>query len=471
MILSLLWLISLLPSTLVLGEDMIESKMNFVRVSPRDPRYFELSDGKPYIAIGFNLVGPPKEEELESIVQKMAQNRVNYCRVWLSSRDWDIERQKSGEYDNEKARIIDKFLRLARENGIRVKMCLEYFRDIAPEGTSDFFNNPLHHVSKSGQYNGMSEFLDGEKGREQFKGKLKWYADRYGDDPAVFAWELWNEMDCVRKGDWFSWTQVMLQELHRLFPKNLAVQSLGSYDNISKRDRYNKFCHIPGNDIAQVHRYLDLGAKWEVCHGPVDILAADSVRELIVFGANKPIILTETGAVKPSHTGCSELYARDKDGMLLHDILFAPFFAGAAGTGHGWFWRQSIDDPDLWYHFARFAQALDGIDPPAEKFTPVMIPHQRLRVYALKGESTFIAWCRDAKNDWQTELEQGIPPEMLNNISLDISKYLGSKKPEFIKAYDPWEDVWTECELKEGKITLPQFTRSIVVKISYNKGE
>ena len=61
------------------GEDMSERKMNFVRVSPRDPRYFGLSDRSSYIAIGFNLVGPPKEEELEAIVQKMAQNRVNYC--------------------------------------------------------------------------------------------------------------------------------------------------------------------------------------------------------------------------------------------------------------------------------------------------------------------------------------------------------------------------------------------------------
>lgn len=445
---------------------MSENNMSFVRVSPRDSRYFELSNGEPYIAIGFNLVGPPKEEELEGIVKKMAENRINYCRVWLSTREWNIEDQKSGEYDGEKAKIIDKFLKLARGNGIRVKMCLEHFRDIAAEG--NFFNNPLHHVSTGGPYENIGDFLDGEKGREQFKGKLKWYADRYGDDPAIFAWELWNEMNCVGKGDWILWSEIMLAELHRLFPKNLAVQSMGSYDNTSYRELYSKFCHIPGNDVSQVHRYLDMGAKWDVCHGPVDILAVDAVRELKAFETNKPIILTETGAVKPSHTGCSELYAKDKDGMLLHDMLFAPFFTGAAGTGHGWFWRQAIEEQNLWYHFARFAEVVKGIDPPAEGFDPVMVPHERLRVYALKGKSTFLAWCRDSKNDWMTELEQEIPPEKISNISLDISRYMGSGKPESIKAYDPWKDDWTECELKEGKITLPIFSRSIVVKISYS---
>ncbi|MBM3212062.1 glycoside hydrolase family 5 protein [Candidatus Poribacteria bacterium] len=459
-ILSLLLLSNLGPVNLALGEDM-----SFVQVSPRDPRYFELSHGRPYIAIGFNLVGPPRNEDLEAIVQKMAENKVNYCRVWLASRDWNIEHQNSGEYDNEKAKIIDKFLNLARENGIRVKMCLEYFRDIAPEGTSNFFNNPLHHISKGGQFKDIPDFLESEKGREQFKGKLRWYAQRYGDDPAVFAWELWNEMDCIKNGDWFSWTEIMLKELHSLFPKNLAVQSLGSYDNVSKRDRYNKFCHISGNDVAQVHRYLDLGAKWEVCHGPMDILAADAVRELIAFEVKKPIILTETGAVKPSHTGCSELYAKDKDGMLLHDILFAPFFAGAAGTGHGWFWQQSIDTPNLWYHFARFAEAINGIDPPSENFTPIMISHPGLRVYALKGKNTSIIWCRDSQNDWRTELEQGIPPEVLNDVSLDLSDLKSSKA---VKTYNPWKDVWEECEVKDSKIILPQFSRSIVVKVIHN---
>jgi hypothetical protein len=35
---------------------------------------------------------------------------------------------------------------------------------------------------------------------------------------------------------------------------------------------------MSGNDVAQVHRYLDLGAKFEICHDPMDLLAADAVR-------------------------------------------------------------------------------------------------------------------------------------------------------------------------------------------------
>ena len=46
----------------------------------------------------------------------------------------------------------------------------------------------------------------------------------------MFAWELWNEVNAVRGGDYLAWTEAMLAELHKRFPRNLCVQSLGSFD-------------------------------------------------------------------------------------------------------------------------------------------------------------------------------------------------------------------------------------------------
>ncbi len=66
---------------------------------------------------------------------------------------------------------------------------------------------------------------------------------------------------------------------------------------------YRPMCLLETNDVAQVHRYLDLGARWEVCHGPADVLAAEAVREILNFNTGKPVVLAETGAVKPSIQG------------------------------------------------------------------------------------------------------------------------------------------------------------------------
>jgi len=110
----------------------------------------------------------------------------------------------------------------------------------------------------------------------------------------------------------------MLAELHRRFPRHLAMQSLGSFDAAGVRDLYRRHSLLPGNDLSQVHRYLDLGASLEICHGPVEELAADAVRELLGFGPQKPVILAEGGAVEPRHSGPCKLYATDKEGIILH---------------------------------------------------------------------------------------------------------------------------------------------------------
>ena len=441
----------------------------FVRVSARDSRYFELTDGTPYIPVGFNLVGPPESNDVERVVHTMAEHGVNYCRIWLDQPLWAIEHKQSGQYDADKAKELDRFLGLCRDRGIHVKMCVEWFRSImaaVPKTpVKGAFPKVLHHVANGGFYTNMVDYLTSERGRAQYQGKLKWYADRYGNNPTVFAWELWNEMSAVQ-GPWYPWTQEMLPALHRLFPKNLAVQSLGSFDSEKSRDKYRQLCELPDNDMLQVHRYLDQGAGLAVCHGPVDILASDAVKELRAFGVRKPIILTETGAVKPSHTGASELYAKDKTGMLLHDMLFAPFFSGAAGTGHVWFWREAIDRPNHWQHFQRFNHAVAGIDPVAENFEPATLPHPQLRIYALRGQKTLLLWCRDSANDWRTELESGQAPQTITGATLDLATLLPTTQVGQVKLdiYDPWQDKWSSVQHSGQKVTLPAFQRSLVVR-------
>ena len=110
---------------------------------------------------------------------------------------------------------------------------------------------------------------------------------------------------------------------------------------------------LPGNEVAQVHRYLDLGAKMDVCHAPMDIICSSAVEELLSYNTGKPVMLAETGAVEPSHSGPSKFYPIDTAGILLHDILFAPFFSGSAGCGMCWHWESYVDRNNLWYHFGQ----------------------------------------------------------------------------------------------------------------------
>ena len=455
----------------------------YVRVSPRDARYFELSNGRPYVPIGLNMIAPPGGDAKEALarmedwMRRLSENGGNFIRLWLSNPFFDIEHAKSGIYDEQKAKRIDAVLALARKYDLRVKMTLEHFRHLG-DGRQSWAAKPIHHVSNGGPARDIVDFFANEASRAQFKAKLDWYARRYGDDPTIFAWELWNEFDAVQDlwtaemwlGDSAvarQWTEIMLAALHERFPKNLATQSQGSFDHERKVELYRSLCTIKDNDLAQVHRYLDLGARLEVCHGPVDVLAADAVTVLLGFNSGKPVLLAESGAVEPSHSGPFKLYDRDRAGIILHDVLFAPFFAGAAGPGQCWHWDRYVAKNDLWHHFARFAEAVKAIDPPAEQFRPIRIEHSRLRIYALAGRHTLFAWCRDKENTWKTELAEGRPPENLKDQSINLPSDAVRERAARVRIYDPWTDAWSQGKIENGKLSLPSLTRSIVFRVEY----
>ena len=95
-----------------------------------------------------------------------------------------------------------------------------------------------------------------------------------------------------------------------------------------------------------------------------------------------------------------------------------------------------------------------------------MLQHVRLRVYVLHGKRTLLAWCRDSRNTWESELKNGEKPEELRGVTVDFSAPLSGKSPRLVRIYDPWANHWSDGKLKKGKLELPEFSRSTVVRMS-----
>lgn len=295
-------------------------------------------------------------------------------------------------------------------------------------------------------------------GRDVFLAKAGALAQRFSKEPIIYGWELWNEINSARQPGWEEWTRDMLPEVKKRFPRHLVMQSLGSWDAEPKDALYQRFAVMPGNELAQAHRYLDNGARFPICHGPMDVLAADAVTRLLEFVPGRPVLLSEVGAVENRHAGPFKLYARDRDGVLLHDGLFAPFFAGSAGGGQFWHWQDYVEPNNLWWHFARFAEAIKGIDPRREEFRPVRRDQPGVRIYALDGRNTSLLWVRDAESDWRSELAEGKPPAQREGVRVPYSR--GRKA----RVYDPWLNRWTSVAARDGFVVLPPFRRSVVVR-------
>ncbi len=454
----------------------------FVRVSKENPRYFEV-DGKAWIPNGYNVCFPrpyfydKSDDEAFALIEKqfkaLSENGGNFIRLWSSADFYQFEIAPN-TFDSKKLARLDRVMKLAEKYGIRVKLCLEHFRNVrkfTPTASErglavKMFSKPIY----ADDFSSMTEYLQTPKGKQFYLARAKVLADRYRDNPYVFGIELWNEGNCVSapQSAIVSWTAEMLTEVKKLFPNHLVMQSLGSFDQYISYDQYRRYMTIPNNEVAQAHRYLDLGAELDICHSAVDILAADSVRLLNRF-AEKPVLLAETGAVQPNHSGPFELYGKDKEGSILHDTLFSAFFSGAAGSGQIWHWEKYVLENNLFWHFGRFAKAIEGLDPISEKFVPTRVDSDNLRVYVLKGQNTVAAWVRDADSDWRSELERGERPTLMHAKTLDFSRFVKNRKVAKAQVYDPWTDKFESIEIKNGKVFLPDFKKSLVVRLEFSK--
>jgi hypothetical protein len=459
----------------------------YVIVSPQDPRYFCTSSGQPYCAIGVNLCGPamyplPKGMEHFEVGQQSAtlglheyrrwfrllsENGGNFTRIWLSNAYFQTETELAGQVDLLRFNRLDGLIELAREYGIRLKLCFDHFRAFPNEktGTRTVFMRKLQDPDSGRQADSMDEWLSDPLWQERWFQKVQAYLDRYAGDPTVMAWELWNEMDCVETSRWElvrEWTRSMLARIKQQAPEQLVVNSLGSFDDEKKMGIQDDFAQMAEMDFQQVHRYLDQGAPWEICrHDPV-AFSIDAVQR--ARRADRPILLAETGAVNDRHTGVFRYCRMDQRGILFHDTTFPAFFAGAAGTGHIWFWDSYVDQKDLWEQLRPFAELMEGVALDSEAFQPVDFSNEQAWCLGLVGQETVLLWIRNRQDTWERVLRDEIAPEPVN-CSLQLEDRFSSAQDVQVFPGWPQEEKALEISWQNGVLSVSRLNYSVMIKI------
>jgi hypothetical protein len=70
----------------------------YVRVSPKDPRFLEFTDGTPFFAVGQNVAFIKDTAQQSAMIRRLGENGANFVRVWACCEDWAmaVEARKSG---------------------------------------------------------------------------------------------------------------------------------------------------------------------------------------------------------------------------------------------------------------------------------------------------------------------------------------------------------------------------------------
>lgn len=468
--------------------ECVESDLHgYVEVSKKDPRYFAYSDSTSFCPIGINLafITPYSKSngdefgcsgfkylgmrQYESWFRECSKNGVNIVRIWIGHEYFSPDTEEAGVLDNIKLSKIEYLVELSKKYDIKLKLTLEQFRffDYEIVADSDSYSDDVFRKFNKRLYIGdrccksAAEWLRDDVWREKWLYKVKELAKRFSGDPTVFGIELWNEMNCLPWNEMLEWNRYMLPKVKELFKRHLVMNSLGSFDCDGVYELYKNFVWEL-SDIKQVHRYLDQGSGYEICHDDTIALIRDAVVRLAE--PNKPFIVAETGAVNNCHSGPFRYYNADHNGMIFCDLIYTPIFCCAAGCGHIWHWDgRYVESKNLYKYFKPIEILSRGIEFDREEFRSFVYEDDEFILLILRGKNSVLGYLRNKSYNWKNILRD------LKDESIISKKVIYIPLYEQLEVINIWDDETAELSTEHDMLFVNNLKYGVLFKST--KGE
>lgn len=441
-------------------------------------------NGKFFFPIGINLAFPEgfkdssgvefgtKEsvsylglKQYEIWFKNCAQNGVNLARIWCGSFYLAPEKEELGSFDYVKFTLLDKIFELANKYKVRLKLTIDSFRH--------FVDNPSDGIQKmvfnkfatcDGSIVTDNEWLNEEKYRKLWLKKLREYALRYACNPAMFALEFWNEMNCY--GDMnireiSDWNEYMAKYAREMFPNALLLNSMGSLDCDFSLRMYNGFC-FEKFDWLQFHSYLDQGAAYpQVRENNIEgVKKCLAVLKDKCEETGKPVYLAETGAVNDCHSGPFRYYSYDNEGMIFVDCVYAPLFLGCFGVGNIWHWdSRYVAGKNLYSYYKPIQKLVQGVEFDKENFLPIDLSNEDFYCFVLKGKTQYLAFIKNKWFNWKNILRDSKRPKA-QSAEIDF-KDIDANNLEEVKI---WANERGRVALNDNKIQIFSLSRGVLLK-------
>ena len=339
----------------------------FIRISPRNPRYFAFDDGTPFFVVGQNVQNDWPTLRHSAL---LAEAGGNATRAWMfchwSWLEWTFSPDVlswappghwmraydgvAGHYNQEVAQTADRYLDWCAEAGVHVMVCLGA-GDLSDNGQYDSWGGNPYNAANGGFLERPEQLWTDARARQLYRQRLRYIVARWGYSPYVWAWELWNEEGAATR-EMVAWHREMAQYLHDLDPNRHPVTT-STWE--SNPDRFAPIWGLPEMDFTQSHIYQPQQA------------VVERVAEHLARWP-KPHIVGEGGGPPPTAPGGAGETERplDPEAIDFHDSLWAATMAGAAGGTLPWWWRERIEPQHLFGHYTalqRFVRDVPWTDP------------------------------------------------------------------------------------------------------------
>ncbi len=448
----------------------------FLRVDARNPRYLAYDDGTPFFAIGLNMgwAGENVLADYERWLDALAGQGANTIRVWMASWSFGLEWDDTGlgNYTGrlDRAWLLDEIFRMAEERGIKIILVLINHGAFSKTTNPEWDRNP-YNTALGGPCAEPQCFVTSEEAKDLFKRRLHYIAARWSYSPALLAWEWWNEVNWtpISSERLRPWLEEMTAYLRRFDPyTHLTTHSYGSGAS------GGSIWIMPELDLMQQHTYTTQNPALVIPRG------YETLAEL----AEKPILYGEFG-----YSGSEDATSLDKEGVHLHNSLWAAALSGYASTGMYWWWDTYVEPLDLWRHFGGIARFLEGEDLATLAPAEVEVSGGDLYALALGSSDRALVWVQNpayTADSIQDALEDALRDALRNGTKLDPNwRYeppmvegqtltmsgLGSGSYR-VRWYDPQAGAWSEEATVDvmagGRLTLtvPPIQRDLALKLT-----
>lgn len=269
-------------------------------------------DGKPFHFLGANAAvmhGPTERREYRRTLGAARADGLAVVRVWAMGegpvkasrwfRRWHLFRAGPKGWIPAAPRHLDKVLAEARRLGLRVILTLA-------NNWSAYGGVPQYlRWARLGTatYGALDRFFTDARTRRWYRQHVLRLVNRrstvtglrYGDDPTIMAWELFNESGVTTGG--FAPRRKLIRRVAGLIrthaPKQLVSAGVTGYATLARRAEWLKVCRLREVDFCDAHLYPE--ESWRL-RRPRDLdETIDDRVQLAHHVARKPIIFGEFG--------------------------------------------------------------------------------------------------------------------------------------------------------------------------------
>lgn len=337
----------------------------FVRVSQRNPRFFEFDNGASYFPVGQNLcwVSPPTSATWKAYLEECEDARINWIRIWMVSwvnteLVWTPRNNRYHgyeRYDINNARMLDDIFTEAEQRGIYIQLVINHHGQYSSQ-TNPIWNENPYNSANGGFLRSPQEFFTSDTAKQHYHDRLRYLVARYGYSTSLLAWEYWNEVDLTSNYHYenvYAWHKEM----------SAFLEGIDPYKHLRSTSASNNFggeYMIDGMHYIQSHNYRTniIGTTLETAK-----------RAAERFPTSPHI----HGELSYDYRGPN---TQDREGVILHNQLWSSVHSSDAGTAMTWWWDNWIRPYNLYHKFKTVAEYVEGIDWVEENLLPMEVSIQ-----------------------------------------------------------------------------------------------